>query len=145
MTEPTARAVLLQGIVAANDQAARLLSVLESEFSALRGDDLPAFESLQPAKEELISALSRLVQRVAQVDDTPASPADSAEWLVLRQIMERCREAHRRNDVFIRTRLESIQAALRVLQAGEVAPGPDVYDRLGRIAGRAPGRGYTEA
>lgn len=145
MSEPAARLALLQGVVAAREQAGRLLALLEAEFEFLRGQDVAGFESLQTPKEELLGALTRLVQRVAQVDGTPNSPANAPEWTVLCQVMAQCREAHRRNDVLIRNKLESIRAALRVLQAGEGGASSDVYDRLGRIAGPARGRGYTEA
>jgi len=145
LSEPVARAVLIQGVIVAREQAGRLLALLETEFNALRGQDLQGFEFLQTPKEELIVALGRLVQRVVKVDGTPNSPADSREWALFCEEMSRCREAHRRNDVLIRSKLQSIRAALHALQAGEGSGSLDMYDRLGRIAGRGQGRGYTEA
>mgnify|MGYP003704500275 CR=1 FL=1 len=130
------------------NDAHRLKALLEEEFEALRGQSLDAFEKLQPLKTEIFATLAQLVVRLT----TPANaqmPVDfsqSPNWISFQALMAECRDAHRRNDVLIRSKLEAIRGALRVLQSGESsAASVEVYDRLGRIGGYGRGRGYTDA
>lgn len=136
-----------------HDQAIQLESVLAQEFAALGANDLPAFEALQVRKDELIGALTALVARfdssaanwMASAVPGQAPLTESAEWIRLREVLDRCRDAHRRNDVLIRTRLDAIRAALAVLQNGDNAQGGDLYDRRGRISSPFGPGGYADA
>jgi len=136
-----------------HDQAIRLESVLEQEFAALGASDLQAFEALQARKDELIGALTALIGRfdssaanwMAQAEPGQAPLTESAEWISLREVLDRCRDAHRRNDVLIRTRLDAIRAALAVLQNGDTAQAGDLYDRRGRISSAFGPGGYADA
>lgn len=136
-----------------HDQAIRLEAVLEQEFAALGANDLPAFEALQVRKDELIGALTALVARfdssavnwMAEAVPGQVPLTESAEWIRLREVLDRCRDAHRRNDVLIRTRLDAIRAALAVLQNGDSAQGGDLYDRRGRISSAFGPGGYADA
>jgi len=136
-----------------HDQAIQLESVLEQEFAALGASDLPAFEALQARKDELIGALAALIGSfdssaanwMAQSGPGQAPLTESAEWIRLREVLDRCRDAHRRNDVLIRTRLDAIRAALAVLQNGDNAQAGDLYDRRGRISSAFGPGGYADA
>lgn len=136
-----------------HDQAIQLESVLAQEFAALGTNNLSAFEALQARKDELIGALTALVARFDSsaanwiAEATPGQPplTESAEWIRLREVLDRCRDAHRRNDVLIRTRLDAIRAALAVLQISDNAQGGDLYDRRGRISSAFGLGGYADA
>ena len=90
-----------------HDQAIRLESVLEQEFAALGASDLQAFEALQARKDELIGALTTLIGRfdssaaswMAEAGPGKAPLTESAEWIRLREVLDRCRDAHRRNEI----------------------------------------------
>ena len=69
-----------------------------------------------------------------------AQPADA-----LLAVMNECREAHRRNDVLLRSKLEAIRGTLRMLQSADESSSVDIYDRLGRVGGGPRGRGYQDA
>ena len=127
--------------------ARQLDRLLEEEFSALSAQDLDAFEALQSAKEETLAHLTTLVQALSGRADegTMLDEPASAGWGEFRSLMGRCREAHRRNDILIRSRLLTINAALRVLARPEEHDGVEVYDRLGKMSGRLRARGYSEA
>ena len=116
-------------------QAERLKVILDDEFDALRAQDMARFEALQPSKAEILSALALLAKRVLE---TPGA-TDDPHWLAVQTLVNECREAHRRNDILIRSKLESIRATLRMLQNADSDTAVDVYDRLGRLSG--PGRG----
>ncbi len=138
---------LAPAIEAGCAHARQLDHLLEAEFAALSAQDLDGFEALQPAKEETLAHLTTLVQALSGRADEGAmldGPA-SAGWGEFRSLMGRCREAHRRNDILIRTRLLTINAALRVLGRPEEHDGVEVYDRLGKVSGRLRARGYSEA
>jgi len=140
---------LSDAIAAGCEQARRLGGLLEEEFKALSAQDLPRFESMQAAKEEILAALAQLVQGLTAAGEAGAAPLESlpddAQWEQFQQLMSECRDAHRRNDILIRTKLESIRAALRILQNSESSSSVEVYDRMGRMYGHRRGRGYEDA
>jgi len=136
-------------IAAGCEQARRLGGLLEEEFKALSAQDLPGFENLQPAKEQILGTLAHLVQQLTAAGEAgapPALPDDAlAQWDHFQQLMSECRDAHRRNDILIRARLETIRATLRILQNSESSSSVEVYDRMGRMSGYRRGRGYEDA
>ena len=73
------------------------------------------------------------------------NPADSPHWQTFQGLMTECRDAHRRNDILIRNKLDTIRATLRILQNSENSHSVDVYDRMGRIAPQMNRRGYSDA
>jgi flagellar biosynthesis/type III secretory pathway chaperone len=125
----------------------RLRALLEDEFEALKAQDLERFEGLQPLKLELLQSLGRAVP------PEPTAPAANAEQVALQMqqwdefvaVMNECREAHRRNDILIRSKLEAIRGTLRMLQSADESSSVDIYDRLGRVGGGLRGRGYQDA
>lgn len=117
-----------------------LLEMLEQEFESLRRRDLPYFERLQPGKADLMERLAVSVQQVREADAGAAGLDAQTEEVLLR-----CRDAHRRNETLLRRQLEAVRGALQALSAGSPLQGVEVYDRLGQIRGRAPGRGLGRA
>ena len=129
------------------EQARRLGGVLEEEFKALGAQDLPGFESLQAPKEQTLAALAHLVQGLTAAAGVPEAQqdlTDVSQWEHFQELMMGCREAHRRNDILIRARLDTIRATLHVLQSSENSSSIEVYDRLGKMSGYRRGRGYEE-
>lgn len=120
------------------DLLQRLRRLLELEFEALREQSLDQFESLQPGKNELLEALTRMAPQadVLQAD---------AQWADARQALVECRDLHRRNAVLIERKLEAIRNALQSLTQASQTSSVEVYDRLGQVARFARGRGYQEA
>ena len=149
MSAGTTGSGLSDAIAAGCEQARRLGGLLEEEFTALSAQDLPRFESMQAAKEEILAALAQLVQGLTAAGEAGVAPSenmpDTAQWEQFQQLMSDCRDAHRRNDILIRTKLESIRAALRILQNSENSSSVEVYDRLGKMYGYRRGRGYEDA
>ena len=149
MSAGTTGSGLSDAIAAGCEQARRLGTLLEEEFKALSAQDLPRFESMQAAKEEILAVLAQLVQGLTAAGEAGVAPSenmpDTAQWEQFQQLMSDCRDAHRRNDILIRTKLESIRAALRILQNSENSSSVEVYDRMGKMYGYRRGRGYEDA
>ncbi len=153
MIDKPLAANLAADLTLGHDQAVQLETVLNQEFGALSASDLQVFEALQPRKEELISALTALISRVdsgsgewlARAGPSTIPFTESVEWTRLREVLDRCRDAHRRNDILIRTRLDAIRAALAVLQNGEGGSASELYDRRGRISPAFGPGGYADA
>ena len=129
MTEPTEQA---------NELARQLAEILESEFDALRVQNLDQFEQLQPIKNELLTELTRLAPPAHEVQTLP-------QWQGFREIMLACRDAHRRNAVLMERKLEAIRGTLQSLQSSVATSTVEVYDRLGQVARFSRGRGYQDA
>lgn len=134
-------------LAAGAEQARRLKGILEEEFDALREQNLTAFENLQGPKEQILASLGKVVQAVtaASAGESPLKPEDSPHWVAFQGLMSECRDAHRRNDILIRNKLDTIRATLRILQNSENTASVDVYDRLGRISPQMNRRGYSDA
>ena len=60
----------LEYLSKALEQATKLKSLLESEFDALKTQDLTAFEEMQPKKVEILTYLASesLAERVTQIN-----------------------------------------------------------------------------
>ena len=129
----------------------RLRALLDDEFEALKAQDLEWFERMQPTKLELLQSLASAVppESTATAAGDSANAAQLAlqmqQWDEFVAVMNECREAHRRNDVLIRSKLEAIRGTLRMLQSADESSSVDIYDRLGRVGGGPRGRGYQDA
>lgn len=129
----------------------RLRALLDDEFEALKAQDLEWFERMQPTKLELLQSLASAVppESTATAAGDSANAAQLAlqmqQWDEFVAVMNECREAHRRNDVLIRSKLEAIRGTLRMLQSADESSSVDIYDRLGRVGGGLRGRGYQDA
>ncbi len=112
--------------------------MLELEFQALRKQELDHFEQLQPVKTELLSSITELTPPLEQLQSDP-------EWQDFRSTMLDCRDLHRRNEVLIERKLESIRGTLQSLRVQDPASSLEVYDRLGHVARFSGAGGYNDA
>jgi flagellar biosynthesis/type III secretory pathway chaperone len=126
------------------NQAVRLRSMLDDEFEALSNNLIDTFENLQPLKGELLSLLTSFVKRA--VENQPVDIGPSPDWQNFRDHMQTCRDAHLRNEILIRSRLDAIRGTLRILQnSADMEGACQIYDRMGRIADRFGGKRYADA
>ncbi len=126
----------------AQAQARRLLNLIDSEFEALKKQDLTAFEALQPEKQALLTDLDALAKKIQQ---GTAGQTDTEEWRAFKDIILLCQEGYRRNETLIGRQLMAIRGALRALSG---ATGPDsveMYDRLGQLTNHGRRDRYNEA
>ena len=117
-------------------KANALKAVLDKEFSALKEQDLTAFETLQAQKLDILTFLSSddLLERVkAYTENSDTAAANLALWDEVMQLIAECRDLHRRNEVLISRKLDSIRGALQTIQSTDPLSSVEVYDRLGKI------------
>ena len=128
------------------EESARLKDLLEQEFSALRSQSLDEFERLQPLKNDIFAKLSGYVQVLdkSREGPNPEEILHAPLWEVFKARMAESRDAHLRNDILIRSKLEAINSTLRLLQNSGRAASVQLSDRLGRLGGPMRGRGYTD-
>ena len=125
--------------------AQRLLELIDAEFQALSGRDLPCLEKLLDEKLPLLSLLDQhghsrsqlLASQQLSADrqglETLASRSAQGPELLARsdelgQLLERCREANLRNGRLIRANQASLSSVLGILRGGET---PGLYDSRG--------------
>ena len=122
---------LTKAISEAND----LKGLLEQEFESLKKQDINGFEKLQSRKAEILTFLSD--DRVSDiVKSNPDS--ESAKMMLgtrdkLMEIISECKDLHRRNEIFINRKVESIKGALKAIQTPDPRNAVEVYDRLGKV------------
>ncbi|MBV5267723.1 MAG: hypothetical protein JZU67_04315 [Burkholderiaceae bacterium] len=122
----------------AQELATQLAQILELEFQALRQQELDQFEQLQPVKTELLSEITTLAPPAALLQN-------EQEWQGFRDQMLVCRDFHRRNEVLIERKLESIRGTLQSLRVEEATSPIEVYNRLGQVARFSRAQGYSDA
>ncbi len=122
----------------AQQLATQLAQILELEFQALRQQELDQFEQLQPVKTELLSEITSLAPPASLLQD-------EQEWQDFRVQMLVCRDLHRRNEVLIERKLESIRGTLQSLRIEEATSPIEVYNRLGQVARFSRAQGYSDA
>ena len=125
-------------IFRAQELATQLAQILELEFQALRQQELDQFEQLQPVKTELLSEITSLAPPAALLQN-------EQEWQDFRAQMLVCRDLHRRNEVLIERKLESIRGTLQSLRVEEATSPIEVYNRLGQVARFSRAQGYSDA
>lgn len=129
-------------------KANALKTILENEFSALKDQDLPQFEKLQTQKLEILAFLSQqdfLEQIKVYAGDQTATANQLAVWDEIIGLIAQCKELHRRNEILINSKLESIRSALKTIQAPDPLSSVEVYDRLGKIRPSRSGKPLSEA
>jgi flagellar biosynthesis/type III secretory pathway chaperone len=121
----------------ASQQAGALAALLEQEFAALRAQDMDAFEALQGDKEAVLNALNDLAKVHGE-----AWRGDLA-WAEFSAQMQRCHDAHRRNETILRRQLDVVRMALSALTNGGE---PELYDHLapGGTRAQRAARAYGE-
>ncbi len=125
-------------IARAQELATQLAQILELEFQALRQQELDQFEQLQPVKTDLLSEITLLAPPATLLQN-------EQDWQDFRVNMLVCRDLHRRNEVLIERKLESIRGTLQSLRIQESTSPIEVYDRLGQIARFSRAQGYNDA
>jgi len=125
-------------IVAAQEDADRLASLLQSEFEALKSRDLAAFDALQLERGEVLT-------RLAQVADSVSAQAPAPDWWgALLPGLAQCKQNHLRNIQLLQRQMQAVKGALQALQ-GETAASVDLYDRLGQVSRRQGVGAYLAA
>ena len=122
----------LEHLSLALDQAKQLKDLLELEFSALKTQDLTVFDNLQPQKIDILSFLSSedLSQKVKNYSDSSESMSVHISlWDDVMTIVSECRDLHKRNEIFMLRKLESIKGALQTIQSPDPLNTVEVYDR----------------
>ena len=122
---------LSKAILEAND----LKGLLEQEFESLKKQDINGFEKLQSRKAEILTFLSddRLSDLVKKNPDSESTKMMLGTWDKLMEIISECKDLHRRNEIFINRKLESIKGALKTIQTQDPLNSVEVYDRLGKV------------
>ena len=117
------------------NSATALKGLLEQEFEALKSQNIGDFEKLQPKKTEIISALSNpeLSNIVKDNDSIELTKSTLGIWDSLTNMVSECKDLHRRNEIFINRKLESIKGALNTIQTPDPISSVEVYDRLGKV------------
>jgi flagellar biosynthesis/type III secretory pathway chaperone len=128
-------------LVSALEHGLSLHNLLQEEFEALRVQDLQAFEALQGTKLSIFNILTSLTGAGEE-----HSLLDKPEWDTFKNLINDCRDMHRRNEVLISRKLDAIRGTLNTLRGtSDPAASVDVYDRLGRMSRRRGSRGYEDA
>ncbi|MDG1165536.1 MAG: flagellar export chaperone FlgN [Porticoccaceae bacterium] len=115
-----------------------LKQVLESEFQALKDQDLTQFDELQKQKLDILTFLASedLLERVklyTEANDKQTALDNLSAWDEIMLLIAECKDLHRRNEVFISRKLETIRGALHSIQSPDPMNTVEVYDRLGKI------------
>ncbi len=129
-------------------KANALKTVLESEFTALKEQDLEKFEKLQTQKLDILAFLSQqdfIEQIKTYVGDQAATANQLEVWDEIIGLIAQCKELHRRNEILINSKLESIRSALKTIQTPDPLSSVEVYDRLGKLRPSRSGKPLSEA
>ena len=121
------------------NKAAALKVLLEDEFEALKVQQLDVFESLQQEKLDILTflasdSLSSYLKTNAEISTEKDTAL--ASWDNIITIIGECKDLHRRNQILINRKIESVKGALQTIQSPSTVPSVDVYDRLGKMKSR---------
>ena len=120
--------------------ASELHRLLELEFEALKLQNLSEIESIQEKKIPILEYLSS--------DSVKANVTDAtgdADWESFKSIISECKNAHRRNEILVNRRIESIKGALNTVTGDNKDDGLEMYDKLGKLAQKKSNKGILEA
>jgi flagellar biosynthesis/type III secretory pathway chaperone len=121
------------------ERAANLRALLEKEFEALKSQQLDTFESLQQEKLDILTFLgSDTLSNYLKSQTKGGSSAATAvaSWDNIITIVAECKDLHRRNQILINRKIESVKGALQTIQSPNAGPSVEVYDRLGKVKSR---------
>lgn len=115
----------------------RLNSLLTDEFEALKHQKLDTFDALQGDK---VSILEKLASS-GVVGDTQypvdreiiQSVLDDPLWSDITELLERCKQKHKRNELLISKQLDAIKGALSTLQNQDPSGTLELYTKLGHV------------
>ncbi len=120
--------------------ANELHKLLELEFEALKLQKLSEIESIQEKKIPILEYLSADSIRANVKEMT-----GEADWESFKSIMSECKSAHRRNEILVNRRIESIKNALNTLTGENKEDELEMYDKLGKLAQKKNSKGILEA
>ena len=109
--------------------ANELLKLLELEFEALKLQNLSEIESIQEKKIPILEYLG--------TDSVKANVLETkgdADWESFKSIISECKNAHRRNEILVNRRIESIKGALNTVTGENKEDELEMYDKLGKLA-----------
>ena len=120
--------------------ASELHRLLELEFEALKSQELSEIESIQEKKIPLLEYLNAdsIKANVKEADG-------EADWDSFKSIISECKSAHRRNEILVNRRIESIKNALNTLTGENRDDELEMYDKLGKLAQKKNSKGILEA
>ena len=120
--------------------ANELHKLLELEFEALKLQKLSEIESIQEKKIPLLEYLNSdsIKANVKEADG-------EADWDSFKSIISECKSAHRRNEILVNRRIESIKNALNTLTGENKDDELEMYDKLGKLAQKKNSKGILEA
>jgi flagellar biosynthesis/type III secretory pathway chaperone len=113
-------------------KAEALFGALEEESELLAKRSIDEFESLQPAKLELIESLQAIIEAL-NTEGSSTSPDTFTYPEELSNLLGKCRQQHEKNAIVIERLLKSNTAALNVLRASRRVETTETYDRLGKV------------
>ncbi len=131
------------GKSSANDAirfANELHKLLELEFEALKSQNLSEIESIQEKKMPILEYLGS--------DSVKANVTEAigdADWEAFKSIISECKNAHRRNEILVNRRIESIKGALNTVTGENKEDELEMYDKLGKLAQKKSNKGILEA
>ena len=120
--------------------ANELHRLLESEFEALKSQKLSEIEAIQEKKVPILEYLNS--------DSIKASVKETngeADWESFKSVISECKNAHRRNEILVNRRIESIKSALNTLTGESKEDELEMYDKLGKLAQKKNSKGILEA
>ena len=120
--------------------ASELHKLLELEFEALKLQKLSEIESIQEKKIPILEYLNADSIK-ANVKETSGEPS----WESFKEIIRECKSAHRRNEILVNRRIESIKSALNTLTGANKDDELEMYDKLGKLAQKKNSKGILEA
>ena len=120
--------------------ASELHRLLELEFEALKSQKLSEIESIQEKKIPLLEYLS-----ADSIKANLKETSGEADWESFKSIISECKSAHRRNEILVNRRIESIKNALSTLTGENKEDELDMYDKLGKLAQKKISKGIIEA
>lgn len=137
--------------------AQQLHSTLILEYEYLKSSDLQAFQELQARKQhdvqtiQLFDALRNQFCTNAGIDreDQNFSQhlplSQQPQWQQLLDLLAACDKTHRTSDLFMRTKLESINKALDTLELNSPVTSTNLYNNLGNAFKSNIGRSLYKA
>ena len=120
--------------------ANELHSLLELEFEALKAQKLSEIESIQEKKVPILEYLN-----ADSIKANLKKMGGEAEWESFKSIISECKNAHRRNEILVNRRIESIKSALNTLTRENKDDELEMYDKLGKLAQKKNSKGILEA
>ena len=120
--------------------ANELHRLLESEFEALKSQKLSEIESIQEKKIPILEYLN-----ADSIKDGLKETSGEADWESFKSIISECKSAHRRNEILVNRRIESIKSALTALTGENKDDELEMYDKLGKLAQKKNSKGILEA